>query len=679
MDAPAQKVTVLEDTSWERMWAGQVALVLSLARPWLVLGLAPLAGWLGHLAWGRMPAVPWAVAGLTLATVTLGVFTWHTSRLVAQGRAHSVATVSGALAWLTVAVITGPFSAVTGGLLAIVGGTLALSWNIRMHARRQVAGGQVDPAARLTAWFRDAASPAGLPGARMRVAAIEPTRAEGTLQLKAGEKTAADAVSAAGRIESGMKLPPGSLTVSANEDRADQANWSLSDPRLIRKGVLWPGPSLPGASIALPLRPGIWQDGVPVSHVLPGHHVHAMGATGAGKSIGGGWNYGAEIITRYDAALAVADITKGRQSFGPLAEALHRFETDKGGARDLIEGVYSTLPDRTNFLADHGLTKWEEGCGLTYVVIWLEETPDIYDALTGKGQEHFLTVVKALRSAGGSLVISLQRNTFDQLPTIIRGQMASLCFGLNDPADNRFGLSRRQQDADADPSAWGINFPGMAVLDAPGIPAARVAMPLRTFGWGEGAPAVAAIEAHAAAYPASARPVDPITARVTGSSAVPAPAAGPERPVAVLTRGPAAAPEPRDSDDLADDDDDDEGAEVIAEYLSEDPNPDLPWVDPDDPIEPGPDDEPFEFERPEKMTPEDARAALAAQLADWQAEGRESFAPRDLRPVMEATGMGRPWIQARLREALDDPDGLVWREDSDTGGTYRLRRATVPA
>ena len=134
------QINITEDTSWERMWSGQVAALLALARPWLVLGLASLAGYIAHRVWGHVPAAPWAVMGLTLATVGLGSFAWATSRLAPVGRAHSALTVSGALAWLTVATITGPGEAVTGGLLGIVGGTLALSWNIRYHARHAQIG-----------------------------------------------------------------------------------------------------------------------------------------------------------------------------------------------------------------------------------------------------------------------------------------------------------------------------------------------------------------------------------------------------------------------------------------------------------------------------------------------------------------------------------------------------------
>jgi hypothetical protein len=682
-DDSNRQVTILEDTSWERMVSGLVLQVWMIVRPWVVLGLALLAGWISHRAWGRMPMVPWAAAGLTLAGFGLTYYTWVTSRLVGYGRAHSTVTTAAVSAWLLAATITGPGARVTAFLLAVFGGMLAITWDVRAFARRHAVRAAVNPTERLAAWFKDAAAPAGLPGARMVVGAVEPTRAEGTLQLKPGEQVAATAVQAARRLESGMQLPPGALQVSEHEDRADLAQFSLSDPRLIRRGVPWQGPSRPvGATVADGYRIGMWQDGKPVVHTLVGHHLNVMGASGAGKSIGGAWNYAAEMVPRADGALVVADITKGRQTFGPLAPALHRFETGKDGARDLIETLYGTLKDRTEFLADHGLQKWRPGCGLTYLTIWLEETPDIFDALTGKGQDHFLTVVKALRSAGGTLVISLQRSTFEQIPTIVRGQMASMCFGLNDSADCRYGLSERQKEAGVDPASWGINYPGMAVLDAPGIPAGRVAMPLRTFAWGEDADAIAA---YAAQFPAAARPVDPITARVTGTAPFAAPLpAGTARPVATLT-APAADDHPALTAGNGDEDqdhDDDKETDVIAEYqATEDPNPDLlPGAGPDDPIEGRPGDQPFDFDQGERMAPEAARDVLTAQIREWQESGLETFAPKDLRDVMTRTGMSRAWVQGRLREYLDDETGPVWRDRTDMSGVYRLRRLEpVPA
>lgn len=658
-------VTVYEDTSWERMWASETSRLITYARPWLTLGILWPVAWLAHRLWGHMPAIPWAMSGLMLAAVGLAVFTWAISRLQPIGRAHSAATAGLVLTWLAVATDTGPGQEVTGGLLGIIGGTIAVSWNLRSSARNAINAARnagQDPAGRLSAWFKDAADQAGMHGAKLQVKQIGPAKAEAVAILPPG-KTAADLVAKLPAIESAGKVPPGSFGASIDRSQANRALVTLSDPQVFNSPIPWPGPSAPGTSIANPLRIGLYQDTDPVAYVIVGHHIFEMGASGSGKGMGGAWNLLGEIITRPDAVVVGADITKGEQTFGPLRPALHRFETDAKGARSLVDDVTSILKPRTDFLAERGLQKWEPNCGLSYLVAWYEETGRIWEKLSSRGEQNLIEAALALRSAGGTLVFSVQRNTWDQLPTIIRSQMASMCFGLNDAADCRYGLSEAQQNAGVNPAEWGIRTPGKAVLDAPTIPENRIAMPLRTFHWGENADQM---EAHAAAYPASHRPPDPITAQICGGTTMPAtPAPSPARDTITLTR-PAT-----DDDGQADEPED---SNPIADYLTtEDPSPDITAqpVDPDEPIPADPDDEPFEFDRGERMSPEAARAAFADQLAAWAAEGRETFAPRDLRDLMTRTGMSRAWIQARLKEACEADSAPIERDDN--AGVYRLR------
>lgn len=662
-------ITVSEDTSWERLWASEASGLLRIVRPWVVLALVLGAGWLVHLAWGKMPAVPWATAGLVLAVTGLSVFTWAASRLVTTGRAHSCASVAASGMWLTVALITGPVAPVTGYLLAVFGGTFALSWNIRLHVRSKQPAAADSPAGRLSSWFADAAKEAGVGDAKLQVKKIEPTRVQATVQLEAG-KTAADLTSRVRGVESAGKIPPGSLTPSEHPDRADWSDITLSDPRRIKNPIPFPGPSRPGQSIALPLRPGIWQDGLDVQHVVTGHHIHVMGSSGAGKSEGGCWCYCAELMTRYDAAIVGADITKRTQTFGPLEVSLHRVAYTRDDWRDLANRIHKHIPERTEYLADHQLTKWVEGCGLSYLNIWGEEVPDLYEALNSKEQEHWESDVKALRSAGGSWWISLQRSDWSQIPTIVRGQMASMCFGLYKDSDERYGLSEKQKELGASPSSWGTDHPGMAYLHYPGCPADRVAMPMRTYAWGDlsskeqhDATAASAMAAYAAQYPAWARPVDDLTATVTGRAT---PASHPAdsdpadaRPVAVLTR-PADPGEDQDVDDETGE----ETENVLAEYLTtEDPTPEL-TAGIDDPIGPEDGDQPFEFDQLPELPPDQARQVFAAHLAQLREQGCTVLQAKDFRPIMRK-GMLRAWIHARLNEAVDRGE-LIHDEEEKT-------------
>jgi hypothetical protein len=683
-------VTVLEDTSWERVWSSEASRALGYVRPWASLGLTFGVGALTHALWGHMPDVPWAASALTLAAVGLPGFAWITSRLAPIGRAHSAATVGALMAWLDIATITGPTAQLAGGLIGLVGGCAALSWNIRGNARNRIAdahhGGQA-PADRLATWFADAAKENGMPATLTGITATA-TKATGTVQLDDG-KTAADLLGKVAAIESSAQLPPGAIITTLDPDRADKALFTMSDPRVLTRPVPYPGPYAPGQSIARPLRIGKWQTGDDVYFVIVGSHIYMMGATGSGKSIGGAWNLIGEAITRPDNAVIGLDITKGNQTFGPLAPAFHRFERTTAGVRDFFGGLETTLQPRTDYLADKGLQKWAEGCGLSHLLVWVEETADVFDKIGSKGEERIINAARALRSAGGTLVFSVQRNTYEQIPTIIRGQMSSMCFGLKDPNDCKYGLSTAQLNAGVDPSEWGTRHPGKAVLDANGIPEELITTPLRTYAWGENDEL---ISAHAAAWPASMRPVDPITAQICGGpvandgpqtgiatdwaadlspqAAAARAATAPARPSVTLT-APVAddqAPEPADDADPIGD--------PVGDYLdgNADPSPDITAAaaadGPDAPIEGEPDDVAFDFQPGPQMSPEDARRVFAGQLGAWREDGRESFAPKDFGPVMRTTGMKRAWVQARLREAIEADDPMIERDDK--AGVYRF-------
>jgi hypothetical protein len=680
MPRNTQTIQVTEDTSWEKLWANEAGAGLRLLKPWSLLVLVFLAGLGLHLWLGRPSYVTWAAVGLTLSGVVLTAFSWNTSKLVTTGRIHSSATVAAAMAWLLLATVIGPVKVFPLFLVIVGGSTVALTWNLRRRARQQTAENGGTPATRLADWFADAARAAGVPGVTLQGTAIEAHRATAVASLPPGERTAADLQGKVRYLESAGQVPPGALAVAEDPDRADHALVTLSDPRLIRRPLPHPGPSAPGESIAKPLRTGMWQDGQPVLHPITGHHVHVMGASGSGKSEGACWGYGAEIITRYDAAIVAADITKASQTFGPLEPALHRVEYTRDGTRDLLNTLHKLVPLRSEWLGDHGLTKWTPGCGLTYLIPWLEETPDIYESLTSKEQDNFIMVVRALRSAGGTMFVSLQRSVFDQLPVIIRGQMAKVCFGLQEAGDAQYGLSEKQQQMGADPAALGLDYPGTAYLHWPGTPPERVAMLMRHYAWGDtsskqrhDATAAPAMAAYAAQYPSSARPVDELTAMITGGPTTAAPrqpGTDPARPSVVLASPRHAAPARDDTRE------ENEEIPVTSEYYeTEDPDPAVTGTISDHIrddeaqalLEGDPDDEPFEFDEADKPTPAEARAIFDRYLADLRASdpGRP-LQPKDFREIMRP-GMMRGWIQARLAERVQagelthDPDAGTYR------------------
>lgn len=317
----------------------------------------------------------------------------------------------------------------------------------------------------------------------------------------------------------------------------------------------------------------------------------------------------------------------------------------------MIRELQAKVKERTDQLSAKGLQKWKKGCGLTYWIVWFEEFPDIYDCLTDKEQDDFLSMLKAIRSAGGTIVMSLQRSDYTQMPTLARGQLAKACFGVESAHDAGFGLSEAQQDANARPELWSNKQPGMVYWDAPSIPDDRIAMPLRTYAWGLDAAgefdderANAAMREHAAQWPAAAKAVDEGTAalsRLTGGA----------QPLGVAT---ALLERPADLDDDTEDDDDEEVRNVAAEYLdTDDPDPGV-QAGLDDPIADDPDDPEWEFTPPTvTMTPQERGAALMTHLKGLWDGGARDFATRDLRPLWESTDMSRAWAQKQLKKLIE--------------------------
>lgn len=683
---PSTQAQAPHDATIERLRAVWIHRLLCLAAPWVVAALVAGGAAKAHAAWGHHGArTAAAVAGLAIGAAVVTFAAWAATRhRRALLRAHSAVTAAAAGAWLCVAVATGLSAQVTSYLGVLLAVVLCLTWNLRRpHERSHETG----PAARISELFEDAAEPAGVKGARMSVREVAGRKARALVRLVPGEQTAADLVRRLPNVESGMRLPPGSLTAVEHPDRADLARVTLTDPRLMRQPIPWPGPSRPGASIAEPIVPGLWQDFDPAEWVITGHHVQLMGMTGSAKSFGGAWGYVGEVITREDVAVFGADITKGEQTLGPLRPALHGLATDLPGARALLSDMRAIVRPRTDYLASRGLQRWERGCGLTYLVLWLEECPDILDALTAKQMEAFESLVKAMRSAGMTIAMSLQRSTYDQMPTLLRGQLANWCFGVANSSDAKYGLSERQEEAGAAPERWQNSQPGMAYLDAPGIPDSRIAMPMRCYFWGDNS---AVMAAHAAAFPASDRPLDALTARLLADAAAArqtAAGAKPRPAAALHAVGPGAGDDEDQDDeaaalpDDADPDDEDLDAEddpeaVRAEYLTEpDPDPEV-VAELDDPIEAPGDDDPFgalEFPARGRTDPAQARARFRCLLAEWVDEGRQEFSTSDLYELLEAVGMSRAWLHKQINLAADD--GLIVPvTDAERGrfGRYEL-------
>lgn len=657
--ARKQTLQVGGDAAAERLAVAAASRVGVLVPPWAVLIVVWIAAAISHARWGQPPAVAWVAMLGTLVSVALTALTWIVSHNRGPiGRAHATLTSGGAALWFTVATITGPGAGVTLGAWFFGGGALAVAWNIRTVIRQHTGDDERHPDP-LGHVFEKAKEAFGLGGAKVRTTEVSEHAIKGKMQLPAGEKTPADVKKKVDAIEGGLRFPPGSVVLADDEDDASQMHITVTDPRTMRKPIPWPGPSRPGASIAEPLRIGLYQDMREALHVLPDSHLLVMGQSGSGKSIGGAWNYLAEVITRPDAAAFVVDLSKDDQTAGPLRDGLHRVITTKGEAVDFIRTLHRIVPERTKWLASRGYQKWQEGCGLAFLVIWIEEAAKVFDEIGPKDEEKLLQIVKEIRSAGGRVVLSLQRADYSQLPTIARGQLGKMCFGVANADDASFGLSERQREAGAAPELWGEHQPGMAYLDVPGVPETHYAVPLRTYAWGTtDREANAAMRAHAAQYPAAAKRVDEFTARLADPDGT-----GPR-----VIQVPAAA---------ADADQDDDAGDAVADYQDgPDPDPDI-TASPDDEITEPTDEEAARFVVPEPTGEKLSAKAARGLVHDWLRHrakvGRTTFTAGDpeLARVREATGhRSRGWTYKVVRELIDL--GVLEEDDSDSTTRYTI-------
>lgn len=306
-------------------------------------------------------------------------------------------------------------------------------------------------------------------------------------------------------IEAAAGWPPGSMVITPNMDNAGIADVILTDPRILRKPVPWEGPSWINGSVADPISIGLYQDGTECEVEVPATQIQIMGQVGSGKSLGGAWNALAELITREDVVIWGIDIKKGMQTLGPLSKGLHRIATTPAEAIDILRDANNLITPRTNYLSSEGLGKWFRGCGIKYLVVWIEEVPEVMNELGTKGTNLWVKSVRAARSAGITMAWSLQRADATQIPTITRGQATKWCFGVQDIKEANFGLSKIQKSMGCQPEVWGQRRPGMSYIDAPNIMESKVAMPLRAWWFGKDD---SILRHHSAQFPWENRPYD---------------------------------------------------------------------------------------------------------------------------------------------------------------------------
>lgn len=642
--------------------------------PWLGWAGTGLAGALGSLRW---EASAGAGVGLTLASVALTGATWWAGKSTSQQRRlHSAITVAAGSAWVTAACLAGPTTGPLDDLFLMGGPVVALSWNVRMVLRRNDTdpqGGTGD---------KGLLEKVGLARAQIGQTKVEPNRVTAPLALEPGEQTNDDVSKALARIASALDLPVSAVRYHPSPDSSRRGELVIVPEDMLAQPAEYEGPSNLGGSIAQPLVIGRYDDGSALVIWLPGDpeakrnstHVLIAGGTGSGKGETA-LNLMTEILSRRDVLLWVSD-PKSFQDFAPLRPGMDWSAEGGADTEVMVEAVKAVIPARTRWLGAHGYRQWVPaaadtqtdpahscqagracGCaGMPFLVAWFEEAAN---TLRNLGDDAFTGIAQEARSAGVSLIVSLQRPSYDQMSTSTRASLPSVIALGCDPRDEGFSLPESVIDAGAHPGAWGNRRPGYCYVVSPGIPEDRYPSPGRTFAFP--ARAVPLMEQLAAWALREGAHADPVTAQTVAAVAgraytgrttpVPAPAAASPRLTAV-----------QGDHDMNDGQGQGYGPLVDPEDTGIDPQAELPndQEGDDAPI--------FGQETGRKPSPKEARELFALALEEFERAGQMIVGPVDFMDWCDRNNLSRPWVSARLKEAA--MDGRL--EPTNSTGRWRI-------
>lgn len=486
--------------------------------------LWPVGAWLAlwplgaacFLLWGTgdRSGLPWVTILQTLVCVALtGLVGFIAHQRHQRGPldvGHSVCTMVLASMFIVSATIAGPWIHPLVDLWGFLGFGVAVSWSLRilMERRDKEAHGAGRPSRRgAAAEFLRAH------GMDVEAKVIEatPDRIDIAIDTTGSEEPLlpADVAEQSKYMAVSLGVPAGSVTVMDDDNHAGRGLMRVVRRDTLRTPNPWPGPSMPGGTVFDPVVQGVYQDGLVASKTVAdssgGRHQLWLGMSGSGKSNGARVEQ-CELMTRKEAFLIVVDTVKRTQTFGPLAEGLGMFIIDVPTARAFVKRLRRVIAGRTSYLGERGLDNWVPGCGLSFLVIQLEEFSEL-----DVSEREVEATAKALRSAGGRLNVSLQRAVHTQLSTTLRAQFGqSQTYGCNDDFGDD-AIPEEVLAAGADPQRWRDEWPGCNYLIAKGIPTRQKATALRDYEM-----TVPQLRAHAAEWGPRMNPLDDTTAMLFG-------------------------------------------------------------------------------------------------------------------------------------------------------------------
>lgn len=656
--------------------------VVRYALPWALGIIVLLAGWIAHRAWGEGPALPWITAALAIATLVLTWLGWReaqTRHLGPTGRAHVAGTIGATGLWLLLATVLGPFTRGvidSWGLLAVC---MAVSWNVRCALQRTKGSTRSDDDGPTTPRKAGKALLAslGLHGEDLKATEVNEHRIGGRLLLTSGNNTVDDATKKAPQLATALGIPKSGVRFVEDPNNAAEADFSFTLRDVLTKATPWPGATSVGGTVFDPIPMGLYETGErfvkTVADKAGAKHELIQGTTGSGKSSGERVEM-CELMTRREVALIIVDTEKGTQSFGAAAAGLAWFITDPKTAERFFKRLKRVIKQRASYLGAHGLDAWQPGCGLTFLVVQIEEASNLFAEI---GDEQVELLVKAARSAGISIKVSLQRPDHTQISTTLRAQLGTIsCYGMSQD-DPVCLLPEAVLDAGASPQRWGDRQPGCCYVSGTGITVGKASTPLRTY---EITPDV--LRAHAEKYGPHMDPIDGFTIQAFGelwANRVPPTelvarlnaqalrAAGMPTQVEgkVVDASDLDDEEIEEENDVDSDDEMDEVGELTPEEMGvniKDDDPDGTSID--DPIESLGHEIVFR-EPAQEVSPDEARAVVADRIAEFEEAGKDTIRVPDFADLVVERFRSRAWFRKELLRLVKEVGRLVDEGDGE--------------
>ncbi|MFE7073787.1 hypothetical protein ACFU96_27240 [Streptomyces sp. NPDC057620] len=629
----------------------------------------PFAVWLAE--WPIAAAAHWQWGGswiassfLTLSAVGITGTTWWAGQehgLTRQRLAMATATAACASGWFAGAAIGGPTTELAVNTWLMGGPTIAFAWAVKRALRttenKQASGDNAE---------KGLFAKIGLARARVGEMKAAPNKVTVPVTLDRGKQTHDDAAKAAKGLAGVVGVPENAVRWEKDPEDAGRGQYVIVPEDMLKEPTPWPGPSAPGGSIAdAPIPVGIYEDGPQCRIWFNGdeaagrnaQHYQVMGMTGAGKSQGGRVAL-VDLMTRRDVVLWLLDPSKGTQTFGPILPGADWAALSMSECQAVIGVLPNVITARANELGRHGHDQWTAEAGaqlnMPYLIVWFEEVAKLF-----RDGVDLAPIAQEARSAGISLVFSLQRSSHTSMDTDVRANIGGAgVFGTNSATDSGFALSDDTMDAGARPEAWKNNKPGYSYWEASGLDEERFSTPARTYLMDKQVAAAAIAQYRTVRAPDAG----PVTAAAAGPAYAnrkrydSAEQAGAEQPVEEAPMDP----------DLS--------AEDMALHATDPEYADL-HVDIDRELPPVPEGMDIQLPQPgtrgRKLSREESLQELEDVLNEFVDAGQLTFGPKDITPHLGRIGKGSSWVRTEFRRL--ESEGVL--STTDDAGIYRINVA----